>query len=506
MTSSSIHTARWAAIVTVAAACTPIAAAPAPSPSASSLPLGPASVAPVDTSPAKTPPALHAAAPVAPPLPNLPPVSGDAPPSAPPADAGLEHHPCRAVWTGSGAAPLSCGHSNLFGTSHDGAVVLVPRALLRRAPSSLPAYVDHRLDGTEGPTRYQGDAPACTAFATATALDHALARWSGEGAAVSVMEIWSRYHSPLLSTSLTANIGHSIASEDDWPFDVTSAMSWVPCEMYSAPPAQGCGKPVDQTLAKDVARRSLGEFTEVEYLQATPPDVHELEAKLAAGQDLMVVMELPTAFVPKGKPGALYIPHYTQSDGPDSGHAFVLSGYARLPNETYFLMHNSWGDTWGDAGYVWLHEATVSTWAREVLAIDAEPLQRAPGHRARRRRGQMTCSGDLVPDSITGVCSPACPDESPRHDGVCAIIGAGAGAGQCTGGYVNLTGVCVLAAPTARANDPKTGIAWSCGPGGCVYDLPKASDPECTGAVCRASCPAPDFHVARMKDRLVCVE
>ncbi len=497
MTSLSTSAARWLVALAAAASCTPVAGAPT---APASPPLGPASLAPVDTSPARPPPALHAAAPVAPPLPDLPAVSADAAQATAPVDAGLDRHACRAVWTGSGAAPLSCGHSHLFGTSRDGAVVLVPRELLRRPPSSLPAYVDHRLDGTEGPTRYQGDAPACTAFATATALDNALARWSGVGAAVSVMEIWSRYHSPLLSTSLSANIGHSLASEDAWPFDVTSAMSWVPCEMYSSPPSQGCGKPVDATLAKEAAHRPLGEFTEVEYLQATPPDIHELESKLAAGQDLMVVMELPTAFVPKGKPGALYIPHYKQSDGPESGHAFVLAGYARLPKETYFLMHNSWGDTWGDGGYVWLHEATVTMWMREVLAIDAEPVQRAPGSRPRRRRGQTTCSGDLVADSITGVCSLACPDQSPRHDSVCAIPG------QCPAGYVNLTGVCVLAAPPARGTDPKTGISWSCGPGGCSYDVPHASDPECTGAVCRASCPAPDFHIARMKDRLVCVE
>jgi hypothetical protein len=92
------------------------------------------------------------------------------------------------------------------------------------------------------------------------------------------------------------------------------------------------------------------------------------------------------------------------------------------------------------------------------------------------------------------------PDESPRHDGVCAV------AGQGPPDYVNLTGVRVLAAPTGRGSDPKTGITWTCGPAGCSYDLPRASDPECTGAVCQASCPAPDFRIARMKDKLVCVE
>jgi hypothetical protein len=79
-------------------------------------------------------------------------------------------------------------------------------------------------------------------------------------------------------------------------------------------------------------------------------------------------------------------------------------------------------------------------------------------------------------------------------------------AGQCPDGYVNLTGACVLAAPTASGRDPSTGIEWTCGPGGCSYVLPRSSDPTCTGAVCKASCPAPDFRVARMGRSLVCVE
>ena len=78
------------------------------------------------------------------------------------------------------------------------------------------------------------------------------------------------------------------------------------------------------------------------------------------------------------------------------------------------------------------------------------------------------------------------------HDDVCAIDG------QCPASYVNLSGSCVLAAPVAKGSDPKTNIRWTCGPGGCAYHIPRASDPECSGSVCDAACPAPDFHVARM--------
>ena len=461
---------------------------------------GPATIASSDPSPPKKPPPLRVTRTTTPPLPDLPALSAHEAPATVPTEAGLESQPCKAIWTGSQAAPLACVHSLLFGTGNGaGAAALVPRKLLSRDPSSLPTSVDHRLDGTEGPIRNQGQAPACTAFATATALDHALARWGGRNPAVSVMQIWSRYHAPFVATSLTANIGQPLGAEQTWPFSAPEAIGWVPCADFSRPPKSGCGRPVDDPRVRSVGSNAVGEFTEVEYL-STPPDITILEAKLASGQDVVVTMELPKAFVPKGSAGAHYIPDYATSAGPGSGHAFVLSGYVRLPHGAYFLIHNSWGTSWGDAGYAWVHEATLSRWTREVVAVDAEPVERDPSSRPRRHRGETTCAGTMVPDSITGTCTAPCPDHSPRHDGVCAI------ANQCPPSYVNLTGACVLAAPTSTARDPDTGISWVCGPGGCTYDLPRKSDPSCSGAVCRASCPAPDFHVALMQNVLVCVE
>jgi hypothetical protein len=70
---------------------------------------------------------------------------------------------------------------------------------------------------------------------------------------------------------------------------------------------------------------------------------------------------------------------------------------------------------------------------------------------------------------------------------------------------VNLTGVCVVAAPKTRGSDPKTGIAWACGPGGCAYDVPKKVAPDCTGNVCKTSCPAPIFRLATTGDDLTCM-
>jgi Papain family cysteine protease len=465
---------------------------------------GPAALAAKDVSPPKKPPALRVAHAKVPSLPDLPALLSHEAPAQAPTDSELVGNPCHAVWTGSETTPLACARSLLFGAveaakSGGGASLLVPRALLARDPAVLPPVSDHRLEGTEGPTRNQGQVPACTAFATATALDHALIRWSGQQVTASTMQIWARYHSPSVETSLLSNVGQPIGPEQVWPFDAREAITWVPCADVPKSAKAKCGAPVDDPRIGKLVTSSLGEFTEVEYLPM-PFDATVARTKIAAGQDIIVGMELPAAFVPKGRAGARYIPHYTKSAGPDAGHALVLAGYAQLAHGVYFLAHNSWGTGWGDAGYAWIHEATLSAWVREAVAVDAEPLDRDATSRPRKDRWAKACPPGLLPDSIRAVCSPPCADGSPRHDDVCAI------AGQCPPSYVNLSGSCVLAAPAAKGSDPSTGISWQCGPGGCAYRLPRASDPECTGSVCDAACPAPDFHVAKMGETLVCVE
>ncbi|MGH7436087.1 MAG: C1 family peptidase [Polyangiaceae bacterium] len=461
---------------------------------------GAATVAPRDDAGAKKPPALRAAKPAVPALPDLPALSAHEAPADAPAGANLGGHPCRAVWTGDRAAPLACAQSLLFGRQPtDGARLLVPRKVLGRDPASLPAISDHRLDGTEGPIRDQGQAPACTAFATAAAVDHALARWAGHLLPVSTMLIWSRYHSPFVETSLSSNLGKAVGAEQLWPFDARVASGWVPCADLPTGTKAACGAAVSDPRLAKIETAPVGELTGVEYLP-TPLDSSTLVAKIASGQDVIVGMEVPSTFVAKGRAGARYVPNYTKSGGADAGHAMLLAGYVHLPHGFYFLTHNSWGPSWGDGGYAWIHEATLAAWAREAIAIDAEPTDRDPTGRARRVRGTTTCAPGLVPDSIRATCAPPCPDGSPRHDEVCAI------ANQCPASYVNLTGSCVLSAPSAQGKDPGTGIGWKCGPGGCAYTLPRSVDPTCSGSSCMVSCPAPDFHVARMGAEIVCVD
>jgi Papain family cysteine protease len=461
---------------------------------------GPATMGSVDKSPAKAPPPLRAPHPGVPSLPDLPALAAHEPP-APSPQIKLVDHPCGGVWNGFDVVPLVCSKSALlFGVGEGGAIALVPDKLLHPADHTLPSVVDHRHDGSEGPVRDQRTSPACTAFSMAAAIDHALARWTSKLPPVSVMQIWSRYRSPAESTSIGSNLGLSLGAESDWPFDAAAANGWMPCPPAGAGaknPPGGCGKPVDEAHRRKVESRPVASITRVEFVGVS--DLAALEQKLAAGQDVIVTLAVPDSFAPKGSAGARYVPHWTKPSAADSGHAVVLAGYAALPHGTYFLIHNSWGAGWGDGGFAWLHEASLKAWGREALVLDADPAG-SDAVRSARARGETSCPGDMVPDSIRGACTARCPDGGPRHDGACPV------AGQCPAGYVNLTGACVVAAPSSASKDPSSGISWRCGPSGCAYAVPRSVAKTCTGATCLVSCPAPDFHLARAQGRLTCIE
>ncbi|HEY8078380.1 MAG TPA: hypothetical protein VIF62_29830, partial [Labilithrix sp.] len=237
---------------------------------------GPAVLGSTDLTPAKKPPALrvpHAATPALPDLPIL--EAHEAPAKLPfGISRSLFGSTCLGVWNGSEVSATGCARSALlFGHDGNGAEPLVPVAAIAPPAAGLPSVVDHRLDKTESPARNQGKAPACTAFAMATAIDHAIARWRGDPPRVSAAELWSRYHTPYETKSITSNVGQTLASEDLWPFDVQEATQMLACD-DGGPPGK-CGlAPNPQRIAK-TASTPTARFTHVAYMD--DPSVSAIE-------------------------------------------------------------------------------------------------------------------------------------------------------------------------------------------------------------------------------------
>jgi C1A family cysteine protease len=403
--------------------------------------------------------------------------------------------PCGGVDVGGKSIPVLC-LEDPSGAFDDAATALLPYNTIRAKSFRLPAYVDHRSEGTEGIVRAQGSAPTCSAFALAAAADHSVARWTGVPVQTSVMQIWSRYHRTAEFPAMKTNLEQPLASESSWPYQNDEAASWMSAELCKSwHVTRKCGVAPDPSRSSSAAARPVAEVRKIEVLRP-PADVDVLRAKIAAGQDVVVGLKIGHSFAhTRRASNASYVPDYNDATG---GHYLVLAGYVTFPKGAYFLAHNSWGDRWGDAGYAWIHEATLQKNVREAYVVDAQPVDAS----ARARRWHVhegaACKGAEVPDSISGRCARRCADGSPRHGDVCPV------ASQCADGFVNLTGTCVLAAPRATGKSEDTGVSWSCGPGGCAYTVPDSD--ACKGDACQISCPAPDFRVAHDKHGLTCIE
>jgi hypothetical protein len=427
-------------------------------------------------------------------LPALPAIAAY-PKTAPPA-RGPDIEGCGHVWTGTEWVKMECIDPK--NGPHRAAQVVIPYERMRPPIEQLPTYVDHRLDGTEGPVRKQ-HGPECTTFAFTSALDHAYARWAGAPGNFSVMQIWGRYHKKQEHAAADANIGDVVSNEADWPYDGPLANSWKYCH-GDEKPGELCGKQPDEGMLRAIDQKAVAMITKIEVVPTSQVEV--LREKIAAGQDVAVTIKMPT-FSTTGADGAKYVigvPPNNPSKPPKGEHVTLLVGYAMTPNGVYYLVHNSWGTKWGDQGYAWLHEDLLKAyWMDKLMVIPyVEPLQVARDRADAQGGLSRACDGDQIPDSISGLCAPRCADGSPRHNDVCARPG------ECGRGQVNLTGECTLAAPSGAANDP-SGVTWQCGPGGCTYLMPKGVL-NCVERSCAVSCPAPDFRLATTPRGFVCVD
>ncbi len=364
----------------------------------------------------------------------------------------------------------------------------------------LPATVDHRQDGTEGPVRDQGEVGACTAFSFVSAIDHALLRATGNATPISVMHVWSRYHQPLIEAAASNNLNKNLTAETNWPFDEAAACAWD-CQDRGTN-SSACAdvnvtcstpNPVQVSFADAKPNAKVVDVTRIDIA-----DFEGIKAVLAKGQDVwfgMHVNQEQFSQIPSR-------PNVVLPDGDfrsGAGHAMLLAGYAVQPTGTFYLIHNSWSKDWGDNGYAWIAQETLQRNILSAYVVEAVPAATPGPSPAAPAPQQPACPSNLKPDSVNGNCVPPCSDGSPRHANTCPVPN------QCPAGYVNLSGACVFAAPNIAGQDPKTGIWYSCSSGGCSYMIPRGQA-GCNLQLCEKSCPAPKYHLAVSQGGLSCVE
>ncbi len=299
------------------------------------------------------------------------------------------------------------------------AIAFVPPMSLNSSP--LPAAVDHRLEGMEGPVKSQGAVGACTAFSLSTAMDHGVRRM-GRSDVIAPLHVWAQYAVPMMGVAGDETVDKNITLEPTWPYDPAKACKMMRASHDSCEQAYGVKSGSGDVDPKLRAERSMADangryrVTAIERLSTQPANLHELSAVLAGGDDVWASFWLDSrAWKASSLKGGV-IPDYSVTS--DTGHAVVLSGYRTLPDgKKQFLIHNSWGSRWGEQGYGWISEAMVVQYMRSAYKVrvsDASghgPMP-APG-------GGGECPQGQVKDSVLGSCASLCPSGSPPAAGVC---------------------------------------------------------------------------------------
>ena len=195
-----------------------------------------------------------------------------------------------------------------------------------------------------GPVRDQGARPTCLPHASTTAHEHA------RGSTVALSPEYLHYFASSNDNSLEGvnfqNVSRALLdpgqpTETDCPYHPNEEpVSWTP--------------PTGVTLYR---RRST-------TLNQSPDEV---EALLEAGHAPILGISTTEAFYAPVPPWVL------SPTGPVRGlHAVVAVGVGTTYSTRRFLIRNSWGTAWADAGHAWLDDDFIVQHLRNVLVLTDE--------------------------------------------------------------------------------------------------------------------------------------
>jgi hypothetical protein len=280
----------------------------------------------------------------------------------------------------------------------------------------FPPTVDHRADNTEGPVKNQGGVGSCTAHSLSTALDNAAIRAGNlkpndRNAMTSPLHVWSRYGLPDMGAAADGNVAQPIGTYQLWPQnDKEACMMFQPGGGYAEDCAQAYGvKPGtwrndSNILAKYNESQTKGQYkiSSIEKLSVQPPNMEELVGILAGGADIWSAFLIDGYAWSNKKMKNAVIQDWNDYSG---GHAVVISGYRDTPSGRQFLIHNSWGESWGEKGYAYVSEAMVNKWLYYAYKV------KITNGVKKEDLTDDDCAPDELIDSATGLCAIMCGDE-----------------------------------------------------------------------------------------------
>lgn len=247
------------------------------------------------------------------------------------------------------------------------------------------------------PVLHQGESSACTGFALASVVHQLQRRRDAKSPLVSPWMLYSmarRYD----EFPGARDTGSSLrgAMKGWYKHGVCRATLWNGIDM---PPA--AKKPADDWWL-DAATRPLGAYYRVDTRSIT--DMHValnevgiLYASAICHSGWEEGWDAVPAAKGRKKPAGWWAIPDRKPDPDDGGHAFAIVGY----NRDGFILHNSWGETWGSGGRAlisyedWIANA-MDCWVAQLGVATEQHRAIAGATSLRVEAGKVRIAGDVV--------------------------------------------------------------------------------------------------------------
>lgn len=238
--------------------------------------------------------------------------------------------------------------------------------------SQLPAAIDLRTGGLDGPMKDQQAAGVCWSFAISTTMDNALLR-ANRQEINAPLHLIAHYEWEVLHRTGT---GHPIVGEASWPYDPHTAckLDQNPADTESCRVGYGIQRGSWREDPRVVAERERADASGIfkiqalEALKSQPGDPDEIAGVLASGQAVYAELEFNMTSWSERNMLARGLVQDWQPDGV-GGHAVAVTGYETIGGKRWFLIHNSWGSGWGDGGYARISEDMMRARLNDAFVV-----------------------------------------------------------------------------------------------------------------------------------------